>query len=599
MRILVTGVAGPVGRALARQLLALGHAVSGIDVRPHPYLHPEVDFVRAGPRGRSLRGLADRADVVIHLAPLEHAAPDSTGIDGVVQVSHAASRAGARLVFVAPAAGDPALLGHARQLVSSGWAPSLTVRAAPLLGRQLDWAVCRTVATLLHTTSSEQRLRVLHFDDLVRFLVCAAESDRTGAVDVAAPDTLDIAMAHRMLRSAPRQPNALRIPGWAQPTVELDLAALHDDWHFDCGWPATDALADTTRALAGSRIGAVGATGVPGRVPLPVESAPSWAPADGASLHCAAPEGLAGEFDDGVDSRFPVFSARGLGRILPGPLTPITLDVQVSALRAATRTLGAALGLPGSTATEWESRGIAVFGHRPYLGVSSAALVASRIPGWDERRVTGHALGGQPLRLFPRGRPDEARNPVKVRARALRRHLGADTEAYTAAAMTAERDAAGLAALGDARLAVRIPMLRDRIHQGWSMTALWVLDDDAAGARLAHLGAGELELAAAGDDGSAFTGAAMGEGPYPATMRFTAVLRKTLREISSRLLGAELLEEADDVYFLTCDELLTLPADTRLRIKRRRAERERLQATRLPEVFTDSWTPVMDGASAR
>ena len=28
----------------------------------------------------------------------------------------------------------------------------------------------------------------------------------------------------------------------------------------------------------------------------------------------------------------------------------------------------------------------------------------------------------------------------------------------------------------DAGLQVRIPLLRDRIHQGWILTALWVID---------------------------------------------------------------------------------------------------------------------------
>jgi hypothetical protein len=35
-----------------------------------------------------------------------------------------------------------------------------------------------------------------------------------------------------------------------------------------------------------------------------------------------------------------------------------------------------------------------------------------------------------------------------------------------------------------------------------------------------------------------------------------------------------------------------MPADARLRIKRRRAERERLQALRPPEVIDHDWVPV-------
>jgi hypothetical protein len=42
------------------------------------------------------------------------------------------------------------------------------------------------------------------------------------------------------------------------------------------------------------------------------------------------------------------------------------------------------------------------------------------------------------------------------------------------------------------------------------------------------------------------------------------------------------------VFYLTCDEVITMPADARLRIKRRRAERERFQGLRLPDIITVS-----------
>jgi hypothetical protein len=77
-------------------------------------------------------------------------------------------------------------------------------------------------------------------------------------------------------------------------------------------------------------------------------------------------------------------------------------------------------------------------------------------------------------------------------------------------------------------------------------------------------------------------------------MRFTHELRLALRELGARRVAAEHIDSAGDVYFLTCDELLTMPSDARLRIKRRRAERERFQALSLPAVIDRSWTP-LDG----
>jgi hypothetical protein len=78
------------------------------------------------------------------------------------------------------------------------------------------------------------------------------------------------------------------------------------------------------------------------------------------------------------------------------------------------------------------------------------------------------------------------------------------------------------------------------------------------------------------------------EMAYDTTIRYTHELRMTLRELGSRFAATELIDVAGEVFYLTYDEAVTLPADARLRIKRRRAERERLQGLRLPDVVTVS-----------
>jgi hypothetical protein len=75
---------------------------------------------------------------------------------------------------------------------------------------------------------------------------------------------------------------------------------------------------------------------------------------------------------------------------------------------------------------------------------------------------------------------------------------------------------------------------------------------------------------------------------YDTTVRFTHELRMTLRELGARFLDAELIDVAGEVFYLTCDEAITLPSDARLRIKRRRDERERFQGLRPPDVITVS-----------
>jgi hypothetical protein len=256
--------------------------------------------------------------------------------------------------------------------------------------------------------------------------------------------------------------------------------------------------------------------------------------------------------------------------------------------------------------------------------------------------------------------------------------------------MAEHLEAGQLSALSDASLEVRIRLLRDRVHQGWGLTALWVIDTgitaatlertgvdvgvsgvdtlveselvraeiaalatvlladprvgalardgdldairalspsiaaavDGAVARIAHRGPAEGELARPmfGDDPSLLLIAAASAPIAPAsppatsapglaermaanartsrelahdtTMRFTHQLRIALRELGSRRVAADLIDIVDDVYYLTCDEMLTMPSDARLRVKRRRAERERLQGLCLPDVIDRAWRPL-------
>ncbi|OBG96997.1 hypothetical protein A9X05_05665 [Mycobacterium sp. E3298] len=698
MQILVTDATGALGRLVARQLIAAGHTVSGIAERPHPCLDPSVELVCASLSDPVLRELADDADAVVHLAPVDTTAPGSSDLEGLAHVTDVAARAGARLLFVSQAAGRPELYRPAEDLVATSWGPSLVVRIAPPVGRQLDWMVCRTVATLLRTKVSAEPMRVLHVEDLVRFLVASLNTDRTGVVDLASPDTVNVVTAWRLLRSADPRSRLNRVRSWPQLIPDMDIAGVREDWSFEFGWQALEAVADTARGLVGRQIAAAGATGHGRQVALPVEVVPR--PGPSGDERSAAPEGVEGEFDDRIDPRFPIFSAGNLAEALPGPLTPITLDVQLNGLRTANRMLGHVLALGGVVGDEWANRAIAVFGHRPYVGVSVNMVAAAQLPGWDQDAVARDALVGRPHvgDPLPFGEPalaggalgSIAKAVVAGRSLALLRHLKSDTRAYCAAAETEHLDAAQLASLPDAGLEVRIGLLRDRIHQGWILTALWLIDSgvtaaalersnaargvpgvgmimessivasetaqlaavlradpplcalaqegnlasiralspttaaavDATVARIAHRGPGEAELAsrtyaddptmlltAAGEVAVAAAASTEPASPtlaqrlttnardsrelaHDATLRFTHQLRITLRELGSRRAAADLFDVAEDVYYLTCDELVSMPGDARLRIKRRRAERDRLQAQRPPEVIDGAWAPV-------
>lgn len=74
MKVLITGVSGPLGRMVARKLLADGHTVYGIDRRPWPDAPKKVEMFRADIRKRPAEDVfRTRApDAVIHMATVTH-----------------------------------------------------------------------------------------------------------------------------------------------------------------------------------------------------------------------------------------------------------------------------------------------------------------------------------------------------------------------------------------------------------------------------------------------------------------------------------------------------------------------------------------------
>ncbi|MET0702304.1 MAG: hypothetical protein ABWY93_21835 [Mycobacterium sp.] len=553
MRILVTAATSDLGRDVAGQLVAAGHQVSGIATTAHRDLDPRVRLVCAELTGPPLQRLADAAEVVIHLAPVEAGVPHSAGIPGVVRVTHAAARAGARLLFPFHAAGDPEVYRHAEELVSSGWAPSLVIRLAPLVGRQCDWAVCRSVATVL-TVGTVRPIRVLHVDDLHRFLLRAVGSQRTGAVDLATTDAVTLVTARRLLNEAGPRPR--RIPVWPTVDPEFTLTALRRDWGFECGWTAAGAMVDTARGLTGRRLGPAGAIDLPGRVPLPVHTI----------------------VDDSVEVNEPV--------------TPMTRDIRLGNLRTARRALAELPAPPIALARHYGESCAAYSTAAAAEQVDAAGCAALRDAALDVRikflcnRIhqgwllteLGAAVEAMYGRFAGRAEPPP---PAPVR------HPSSAGLVEVLRSDSALRD---LAAAGDI----------DAIRVSFPQFA-GTFDDVMA--EIGHLGPGATELADpvfADVPAEILTGAAVAaqqpevveaasdiaktglpwrlldvarshrEQAGDTTARYTHQLRIVLRELGARLAATGVIGKPDDVYYLTTEEVLAPPADARLRVSRRR-----------------------------
>ncbi|MGB3440077.1 MAG: PEP-utilizing enzyme [Actinophytocola sp.] len=463
MRVLISGVTSDLGRAFARAALGAGHELLGVGEEAHPDLPPGVTFTAGD--AATAESLVAGTDVVVHLSPVERDVPGSGGIPALRRLSTAAARHGIR--FVTPIVHGPDA-SDADKVVRDSGSQHVVIRTAPLGGRMLDWQACRTVATLL-TAPKDTQWRLLHHDDLVRFLLHAVTSDRVGVVALAAPDILVAGAARDTLRGVA----ARGIPAWPAMSTS-DRKGSARDWGFECGWSSEDVVADLARGARGRKLTKDGAESIPVLLPIPAHVLPRRRPpADGTTLTSVALPSMAVEMDDRIDPRYPVFAAQQTAELFPGSLTPLSIDVHTAGLRAAGRTLAQVLGLPSAVADEWASRGHAVFGHHLYAGVS--ALAAGPPPGWFERTVTDQLIGPRAdADLFPLERP--ARRGIAARVSAWVRFAGM-VRRYRAsvrdfAATSAGERTADLATLPDGALAVRALLLRDRLAEGWTLTQL-------------------------------------------------------------------------------------------------------------------------------
>jgi UDP-glucose 4-epimerase len=74
MKILVTGISGKIGRLVAAELLARGHAIVGIDRRPWPNAPEGVEVVETDIRKRAAEDVfrTRRFDAAVHMATVTH-----------------------------------------------------------------------------------------------------------------------------------------------------------------------------------------------------------------------------------------------------------------------------------------------------------------------------------------------------------------------------------------------------------------------------------------------------------------------------------------------------------------------------------------------
>ncbi|WP_174187901.1 PEP-utilizing enzyme [Nocardia barduliensis] len=474
MRILVTGVSDPSGRAVARMMLAAGYEVVGLDRARHRYVDPRVEVITGDPADPALcaQAVAGCATVV-HLG------------GSLAAIAAAARDAGARLV-VPVVAGSDAVTVDA--VLTSG-AKALIVRTAPVAGRRIERGSRRILLPLL-SSRRPGGFQLLHTDDFERFLVMAAGSPRTGSVELAAPGVVSGEDARRI-----RQALGNRASRWVSRTrpsaAQVDPTAAAREWDFRCGWTASEVAADIVRGLDGRRWDGDELVTRPGAIPLPGYLIPTRAAtSDGHALVSVAPEGLEGEFDDRVDPAYPVHTATNTSEALPGPLTPLTVDLQAGAIRLANAAMGRMIALDGIALEHWTSRVTTVLGHHIYINASIGVLAAENMPGWDEQSIRRDVYGNIPaeISLTPHGKPPTPTGFASTRAtwraagRVLRTALRyrETTDGINAAAHQESLGATAIRELTDEQLHARALLWRDRLNQSWAAASIGVMMTGAA-----------------------------------------------------------------------------------------------------------------------
>lgn len=685
MRVLITGLHTPVARDAARLLLAAGHDVVGVSDRPHRYTAPAVEQVVAGPTDPAVRTAVHAADVVLHLEP-------TAAGDGAIATQAAEARV--RVVQPIGAAAE----GRAAAFASAG-ATVTALRHAPLVGRRVDAGTLGTLAALLRSTSGAQ---VLHHDDLTRLLLDAVLSGEPGTRALAAPGRVTRDDVRRVLAAAGVD-TRLRGVRPAPLGTAIDDSAAEEHTY---GWTATEAVADTARGLGGRTVRKGTAIPDRARFVVPTEVIPNNLPAsDGGRLEPAGPPELQGEFDTLIDPRLAVQTATNVAEALPRPMTPMTLDLQLGAIRSGNESMGRMLELRGAALEQHTNLMVGALGHSVFMNASVGVNIVANMPGWDEASVRKDVYGQIPedVDFRPEGGPPmptglasrratfRATSNVIARARKYKEEAARINDAARSEVMTAEE----IAALDDACLHAQALLWRDRLAHAWDVASIGVTLTGAAAAmhyrgknpeqvavdveqlesartmlaveRIAatlrgrddlialaqdaridelraaspeaarvvdeqlalvgHRGPGECELVnpSFGDRPELLLGsaasAARGEAPRreavsppksrtgrmtvgatlarerarDAVVRYTHALRLAVRERGGRLVRLGLVDVPEDAFYLTLDEALVAPRDARERVARRRAERERFQAIRMPDVVIGTWQPVADG----
>jgi len=522
MRVMVTGASGDFGSCIIPEILARGHEVIGLSRRPHSlpsprYRHVSTDIRDADAVAKAMPGV----DAVVHLAWTTHPMHDAEAtraidVGGTQAVVTAMERAGvSRLVTASSVmayganADNPPLLKEsdalrpsrkqlysvhkeeAEALIAARSLNALMVRATNIMGRGTTGVTQEGFATpvILGMKGGRNLFQFVHPDDLARFFADALDHPEwSGPVNLAAPDTIkmrEIAeiLGKRYVEVAPDRADKVLGFLWDRGWFSLDPGAveaflnfplvdttwLNEEFGFRCAWSSRQCVEDFSRT---NRTHVFLATR---RVPIPWRW--PWGfvpePPTGSERRPGAAEGVAGEFDTSVHPNWQVFTAANTSEAFPGPMTPLSLELAIDALRAAGAQAADVLRIGGELGRALRQEPVGAFGHGVYANLSIVYAMGTVMPGgaassWQDM-LFGEG-GGADVPAFDKPGAWEMAKRLPLAAIQLS-GFGREIREIDLHARRSARDASYYASLSDAQLHAWLLRVRDEVANAWSGAA--------------------------------------------------------------------------------------------------------------------------------
>jgi phosphohistidine swiveling domain-containing protein len=407
---------------------------------------------------------------------------------------------------ITPLSADGMHQARVEQMLAASGIPSVTIRAALIVGRGVDNWVRRLLSLPAFLDLADDRpVQVVHLDDALRLLTLAAvgSESASGTVNLAAigaPTLRQIAAAlgRRVLPLGRRSAALLGRCGLTsfaelqmmQRAPLMDTSRLRDEWGFRPAFNADECVEDLELAVRGRVTVGKRVISLPWRL-ASIQSLPALdAPAeDGVVPRLAGPAGLNGEFDTPIDPRFPTFLATNLSEALPGPFSPSAASVTVRGVRAGGVAVAERLRPGGIIQREIAMRTVAVFAHRLYGGITSAHFMAEAVPFVKPSTVVSNSgyfgpsmaslpiFGEEPLPEKSRRAPKQlriVRNIVVFGVNLVGLSVGSlrDTDAFITDVDRLERlTRRDLTQIDDRRLVSLIMLARDQVVHGWLLAS--------------------------------------------------------------------------------------------------------------------------------